>query len=100
LYDGGFLRVSVSADEFEGDDAILVYTLQEGKGREEQVLTIGGPRTVPFQMDMVRSSGSARPYEMDPSPVLSFSPRSSSSRSRKLLGTLIGIDGDGGEGTN
>lgn len=41
---------------------------------------------VPFQLDIMISSPSSRPYEQEPSPI-PFSPFSSSSRSLKLRGT-------------
>lgn len=48
--------------------------------------TCPGPIIVPFQLLIMISSPSSRPYEHDPSPI-PFSPFSSSSRRRKFLGT-------------
>jgi hypothetical protein len=60
LEDGRFLGVQVGANELEGEDSVFVYTLKRWEGKD-RMITIGGPRTVPFQMDIVVSSGSASP---------------------------------------
>lgn len=52
----------------EAVDAILVHALCSGQAKEyveadKEIRTWGGPRMVPFQLLMSRSSPSSRPYE-------------------------------------
>lgn len=55
-------------------------------------LTLGGPRITPLHRVKVMSSSSSRPQLTVPSPT-PFWPSSSSSRSRKFLGTLTPVCG-------
>lgn len=111
--------ILVAAVHLQGVDSVLVDALEDSQSafahiseRERSRRTCGGPRIVPFQFDMSRSSPSARPYEQAsriqfssvqiaaadnsilgvsvpaPSP---FSPFSSSSNSLKFLGTLAAM---------
>lgn len=56
------------------------------------ILTLGGPRITPLHRVRVMSSSSSRPQLTVPSPT-PFWPSSSSSRSRKLRGTLTPVCG-------
>ena len=113
MHSGWKIGVVGPAVDVEAVDAVLVGALGHvRRGYDDpgvDVLTCGGPRIVPFQFDMRRSSPSANPYEQasDDNHLVSarigvastdvlpaprpFSPFSNSSSRRKFRGTLAPI---------